>query len=108
MIFERVGKRLSLQMVEENDDSCDCTQGVGHLNGYGLRPVLSTMNCNWLEYNDDARPQLTEEQGSVNFCTQIVATDGASINSDVAFRKIWVKSPNVIIGPTNQVSSFRV
>eukprot|EP01052_Picozoa_sp_SAG31_P020705 SAG31_NODE_1569_length_7855_cov_13.073234_8_plen_217_part_01 len=93
---------LYYSMVEEDDDTCDCTQGVGHINGYGKRPVIAITSCRWMRYDDDDRPTITEEQGSVNFCAQIVATDATSVNSDVAYRKIWVKSPDVQIGPTQQ------
>jgi hypothetical protein len=95
--------KLSYSIMEETDSGCDCRAGLGHINGYGTRAAVSTASCNWQEYDDNNRPTLTETQGSVNFCAQIVANDGTSVNSDVVYRKIWVKTPSIIVSPTPSI-----
>eukprot|EP01043_Picozoa_sp_COSAG02_P005150 COSAG02_NODE_138_length_34440_cov_16.694368_13_plen_1465_part_00 len=79
-------------------DPCDCRQAKGYVNGYGSRPDTQTAACNWQEYDDNNRPTLLS---SSDFCAQIVAIDGVSVNSDVAYRRYWVKSPTVAFDETN-------
>lgn len=90
---------LYYSMSHVNDLACDCRQGVGFTNGYGLRPTSLTASCKWKVYDDTNRPTLLD---SANFCTQIVAEDGTSVNSDVAYRLFYVKSPTVQFVQSNQ------
>lgn len=84
--------------TDVTDLTCDCRQAKGHLNGYGARPDTNTASCNWQVYDDTAKPTLTS---SSNFCTQIVAIDGVSVNSDVAYRRYWLKTPTTTFDETN-------
>ena len=79
-------------------DPCDCRQAKGYINGYGPRPDSQTAACDWQIYDDNNRPTLLS---SSDFCTQIVAIDGVSVNSDVAYRRYWVKSPTVAFDESN-------
>jgi hypothetical protein len=90
---------LYYSMTHVNDFSCDCRQGVGFTNGYGKRPTSLTASCKWKVYDDNTRPTLLE---SSNFCTQIVAEEGTSVNSDVAHRMFYMKSPTVKFRQSNQ------
>ena len=79
-------------------DPCDCRQAKGYLNGYGARPDEQTASCNWQVYDAANKPTL---ESSSDFCTQIVAIDGVSVNSDVAYRRYWIKTPTITFDETN-------